>query len=205
VILEVLSPFPGSQGRGLRADRDARAVFLDRDGVLNRVVVRNGRPYPPASLDELEILPGVAEALRDLKAAGFRLIVATNQPDVGKGLQRRDAVEACHGRLRQTLPIDAIQVCYHVDADACLCRKPRPGMLLEAARTWGIDLARSYMIGDRWRDVEAGRSAGCKTIWVQCDYDERLPNAPDAVVASLQEASLLILAEKESREEGITE
>ena len=170
-----------------------RAVFLDRDGVLNRVVVRNGRPYPPASVEELEILPGVAEALRDLKAAGFRLIVATNQPDVGKGLQRRDVVEACHERLRQSLPIDAIQVCYHVDADACLCRKPRPGMLLEAARRWGIDLARSYVIGDRWRDVEAGRAAGCKTVWMKCDYDERPPEAPDAVVASLCEASRLIL------------
>src|SRR5262249_46000741 len=129
---------------------------------------------------------------------GFHLIVATNQPDVGKGLQRRDAVEACHQRLRLTLPIDAIQVCYHVDADACLCRKPRPGMLLEAARERGIDLARSYMIGDRWPDVEAGRAAGCRTVWVQCDYDERPPEAPDAVVASLWEASRLILAKHES-------
>ena len=179
----------------MRADRDARAVFLDRDGVLNRVVVHNGRPYPPSSLDELEILPRVAEALRDLKAAGFRLIVATNQPDVGKGLQRRDVVEACHARLCQMLPIDAIQVCYHVDADACPCRKPRPGMLLEAARRWNIDLTRSYMVGDRWRDVGAGRAAGCRTIWVQSDYDEQPPEAPDAVVASLWEASRLILSE----------
>ena len=177
----------------MQADRDARAVFLDRDGVLNRVLLRNGRPHAPASLDELEILPGVAEALRDLKAAGFRLIVATNQPDVGKGLLRREAVEALHERLRRTLPLDAIMVCYHIDADACPCRKPQPGLLLEAAREWAIDLTRSYMVGDRWRDVDAGRAAGCKTIWVRCDYDERQPDAPDAVVASLWEASRVIL------------
>jgi D-glycero-D-manno-heptose 1,7-bisphosphate phosphatase len=171
-----------------------RAVFLDRDGVINRVLIRDGRPYPPASLDELEILPGVADALGDLKSAGFRLIVATNQPDVAKGTQRREMVEAFHDRLRQTLPIDAIHVCYHVDADGCACRKPRPGMLLEAARVWGIDVARSTMIGDRWRDIDAGRAAGCKTIWVRCDYEEQLPENPDAVVASLWEASRLILA-----------
>jgi D-glycero-D-manno-heptose 1,7-bisphosphate phosphatase len=173
-----------------------RAVFLDRDGVINRVLIRDGRPYPPASPDELEILPGVADALRDLKSAGFRLIVATNQPDVAKGIQRRELVEAFHDRLRQTLPIDAIQVCYHVDGDDCACRKPRPGMLLEAARAWDIELPRSYMVGDRWRDIDAGRSAGCKTIWVRCDYDERLPENPDAVVASLWEASKVILENK---------
>ena len=171
-----------------------RAVYLDRDGVINRVLIRDGRPYPPASLDELEILPGVVDALRDLKSVGFRLIVATNQPDVAKGFQRRDMVEAFHDQLRCTLPVDDIRVCYHVDADACFCRKPRPGMLLEAARSWDVDLTRSYMVGDRWRDIDAGRAAGCKTIWVRCDYDERLPEQPDAVVVSLWEASRLILA-----------
>jgi D-glycero-D-manno-heptose 1,7-bisphosphate phosphatase len=172
-----------------------RAVFLDRDGVINRVLIRDGRPYPPASLDELEILPGVADALRDLKSAGFRLIVATNQPDVAKGILRRELVDAFHDRIRRTLPIDDIRACFHVDGDACLCRKPRPGMLLEAAGTWDIDLTRSYMIGDRWRDIDAGRAAGCQTIWVRCDYDERLPKKPDAVVTSLWEASKVILAD----------
>src|SRR5262249_50056044 len=108
--------------------------------------------------------------------------------------QRRDMVEAFHDRLRHTLPIDDIRVCYHVDADGCQCRKPRPGMLLEAARSWDFDLTRSYMIGDRWRDIDAGRAAGCPTVSVRCDYDERLPERPDAFVASLWEASRLILA-----------
>jgi D-glycero-D-manno-heptose 1,7-bisphosphate phosphatase len=173
-----------------------RAVFLDRDGVINRVVLRNGRPYPPDSLEEFEVLPGVPAALARLKAAGFRLIIATNQPDVGKGTQRREVVEAIHEFVRSTLPVDDVRVCYHVDRDACNCRKPRPGMLLEAAREWDVDLAASFMVGDRWRDIEAGRAAGCKTIFVQAHYDERQPDSSDATVSSLPEASAFILAER---------
>jgi D-glycero-D-manno-heptose 1,7-bisphosphate phosphatase len=171
-----------------------RAVFLDRDGVLNQVVRRNGRPYPPASLAELRLLPGVPEALHRLKAAGFRLLVVTNQPDVAKGTQRREVVEEMHDHLRRVLPLDDVKVCYHVDADGCSCRKPRPGMLLDAAREWGVSLRRSYMVGDRWRDVEAGRAAGCTTVFVQCHYDERQPDHFDYCAASLWEASTLILA-----------
>jgi D-glycero-D-manno-heptose 1,7-bisphosphate phosphatase len=171
-----------------------RAVFLDRDGVINRVVLRNGRPYPPDSLADFDLLPGVPEALAALKAAGFRLIVATNQPDVGKGSQRREVVEAIHDFVRRTLPIDDVKVCYHVDRDGCNCRKPRPGMLLEAAREWNVDLASSFMVGDRWRDIEAGRAAGCQTIFVQAHYDEKQPESPDRTVSSLPEASNFILA-----------
>jgi D-glycero-D-manno-heptose 1,7-bisphosphate phosphatase len=175
--------------------RMGRAVFLDRDGVLNRAVRRDGRPYPPERLEDLEILPGVAEALRSLKASGFRLVVVTNQPDVGKGMQRREVVEAIHERLRSLLPLDDIKVCYHVDEDACPCRKPRPGMLLAAAQDWRVDLARSFMVGDRWRDVAAGRAAGCTTIFIQEHYDEKAPDDPDVTVGSLLEASAIILAD----------
>jgi D-glycero-D-manno-heptose 1,7-bisphosphate phosphatase len=176
-----------------------RAVFLDRDGVLNQVVRRNGRPHPPASHDELQHLPGIPEALHNLKAAGFRLLVVTNQPDVGKGIQRREVVEEMHDHLRRRLPIDDVKVCYHVDADGCACRKPRPGMLLQAAREWGVSLRRSYMVGDRWRDVEAGRAAGCTTVFLQCHYDEKQPDHPDLCAASLWEASTLILAAEAAR------
>jgi D-glycero-D-manno-heptose 1,7-bisphosphate phosphatase len=176
------------------ATGNQRAVFLDRDGVLNRVVLRDRRAYPPASAEELDFLPGVAQATADLRRVGFRLIVVTNQPDVGKGIQTRQAVEAMHERVRRSLPVDDIKVCYHVDRDECGCRKPRPGMLLAAAREWGVNLGQSYMIGDRWRDVGAGKAAGCKTVWVRCDYDEPPAEGPDAVVASLLEASGLILA-----------
>jgi len=172
----------------------SRAVFLDRDGVINRVVLRNGRPYPPSSVDELEFLPGVSEAIDALHQAGFRIIVVTNQPDVATGVQRREAVEAIHERIRCEFPIDDIKVCYHVDSDGCTCRKPKPGMLLGAAAKWSLDLGQSFMVGDRWRDIEAGRAARCRTILVRSNYAERQAEKPDAVVDSLLEASALILA-----------
>lgn len=171
-----------------------RAVFLDRDGVITRVVLRDGRPYPQSSVDKLEFLPRVAEAIDALRKAGFRIIVVTNQPDVAIGLQRREAVEAMHERIRRVFPIDDIKVCYHVDQDGCTCRKPKPGMLLEAAKVWSLNLDQSFMVGDRWRDIEAGQAAGCKTILVRGGYAERQPEKPDAVVNSLFEASVLILS-----------
>jgi D-glycero-D-manno-heptose 1,7-bisphosphate phosphatase len=170
-----------------------RAVFLDRDGVLNCALVRDGRPYPPATLDEFEILPGVAEALRALDDAGFLLIVATNQPDVARGLQRREVVEAMHRRLLDELPLDDIKVCYETDESRCACYKPKPGMLLEAARELGIALASSYMVGDRWRDVGAGKAAGCFTIFIDRGYAEPLTDTPDAVCTNLPEAAAIIL------------
>ena len=170
-----------------------RAVFIDRDGVINRAVIRDGKPFAPARPEDVELLPGVPEALRDLHDAGFRLIVTTNQPDVAAGRMTRDDVEAIHARMRATLPLDDVRVCYHVDADNCDCRKPKPGMLLDAAREWNIDLERSIMVGDRWRDVDAGRAAGCRTILVESGYDERQAEGYDSSVSSLFEASRLIL------------
>ena len=175
------------------ARKAERAVFLDRDGVLNAAVVRQGRPYPPIRVDDLEILPGVRPALEDLKRAGFLLVVVTNQPDVRRGAQTRAAVDAIHDRLRAELPIDAIYCCFHDDDDACGCRKPAPGMLLEAARERGIDLAASFMVGDRWRDVEAGAAAGCRTVFVDYAYSERRPQTFDRNVSSLAEAAAWIL------------
>jgi len=166
------------------------AVFLDRDGVLNRPVVRNGKPLPPSGPEELELLPQVASSLRDLKAQGFDLLVITNQPDVARGTQTRESVEAIHRVLASSLPIDDIFVCYHDDNDHCACRKPLPGLLLEAQRKHNIDLSRSFVVGDRWRDIDAGHSAGCKTILIDYGYNERKPaQAPEAVVHSLREAA----------------
>ena len=125
-----------------------RAVFLDRDGVLNRAIIRNGMPFPPASLAEFEILPGVREALEQLYESGFLLIVATNQPDVARGLQRREVVEAMHRQLREQSPLDDIKVCYEEETPASVCYKPKPGMLLETAREHAIDLSSSYMVGE---------------------------------------------------------
>jgi D-glycero-D-manno-heptose 1,7-bisphosphate phosphatase len=171
-----------------------RAVFLDRDGVINRAIVRDGRPYPPSQVEEAEILPGVWEALSSLKAARFHLIVVTNQPDVSRGAQLQERVEAIHEMLASNLPIDAFKVCYHDDGDRCACRKPSPGMLQEAALERGIDLKASYLVGDRWRDIEAGRRAGCKTILIDYGYAERELNPPDHRVHSLAEAAKWILS-----------
>jgi len=166
-----------------------QAVFLDRDGVLNEPVVRNGKPYPPASAAELQIIPNAADALARLKERGFLLLVVTNQPDVARGTQKREVVEEIGRRLRAELPVDDVLTCFHDDQDACDCRKPRPGLLLRAASQYGIDLRRSYLAGDRWRDIDAGASAGCRTIWIDRSYNERPPSSiPDARVASLPEA-----------------
>lgn len=165
-----------------------RAVFLDRDGVINRAIVQNGNPYPPSGLDELEILPGVPEALARLRAAGFRLIVVTNQPDVARGKQTRKAVETIHQVLQAQLPLDEFRVCYHDDADGCACRKPAPGMLLDAAKDVDLELAKSFMVGDRRCDIEAGRRAGCTTILIDYHYAETERSQPHARVSSLPEA-----------------
>jgi D-glycero-D-manno-heptose 1,7-bisphosphate phosphatase len=172
--------------------RRSAAVFLDRDGTINAASVRDGKPYPPASPQELVILPGADAAIAALRAAGFRAIVVTNQPDVATGKQRREVVEAINAALRASVALDDVRVCYHVDADGCGCRKPKPGMLLEAARDWQIDLGRSFMVGDRWRDVEAGRAAGCRTILIESGYAEKR-SEPDFSVSSLAEACTMIL------------
>lgn len=164
------------------------AVFLDRDGVLNRPIVRDGRPYPPGSVEEFEILPGSPEACDELHAAGYAVVVVTNQPDIARGTQDAATVEAIHQALRGALYVDAIYVCAHDDADGCRCRKPQPGLLVDAATNLGIDLGASFMVGDRWRDIEAGRRAGCRTILVERGYRERQAEQPDTVVSSLPEA-----------------
>ena len=170
-----------------------RAVFLDRDGVINRAMVREGKPYPPANSSELELLPGTAEALWALRNAGFLLIVVTNQPDVARGITSRETVETIHARLLEQLPLDAIRTCYHDNGDGCDCRKPRPGALLSVADEYSIDLSRSYMVGDRWRDMEAGQRAGCKTIFLDYGYNEKQPNSFDHKAMTLTEAVQFIL------------
>lgn len=141
----------------------------------------------------MEILPGVAEALQRLRDAGFLNIVVTNQPDVATGKQRREVVEAMHSQLSAVLAIDAVEVCYHVDADGCACRKPKPGMLLKAAADHGIDLGASSLVGDRWRDVGAAQSAGCKAYFIDYGYRDKQPEKPYVAVESLPAAADLIL------------
>ena len=170
-----------------------RAVFLDRDGVINRAMVRQRRPYPPSTPAELEVLPGVDRALTALKQAGFLLIVVTNQPDVARGTTQKEVVEAINLSLASKLPIDEFFTCFHDNVDDCECRKPKPGALLAAAEKHGIDLAASFMVGDRWRDIEAGYRAGCQTLFIDYGYDEKQPDQFDFKVSSLLEAATEIL------------
>jgi len=173
----------------------AAAAFLDRDGVINRAIVRAGRPFPPASVAELEILPGVPAALARLRTAGLRLIVVSNQPDVARGSTTKTAVDEINDALLRALPLDAIRCCLHDSHHDCDCRKPRPGLLLQAAADFDLDLAASWMVGDRWRDVEAGRAAGCHTIFIDYAYNEAQPGQVDHRVSSLPEAVPIILGE----------
>ena len=171
-----------------------RAVFLDRDGVINRAIIRDGKPYPPSGVDELKIVEGAAESLRDLKQAGFLLIVVTNQPDIARGTQDRATVDVIHQALRETLPLDDFFVCPHDDSDRCDCRKPQSGLLLRAAEKYDIDMSKSFMVGDRWRDVDAGANAGWATVWIDYGYREKLPAAePSAKVDSIRAAADWIL------------
>jgi len=148
-------------------------------------------------LSEFEIFSEVPEACRRLKQAGFLLVVATNQPDVGRGTLKREAVEEIHAEMRRRLPLDGVEVCYHPGQGLsdCDCRKPRPGMLLHAASELNIDLTRSWMVGDRWRDVDCGHAAGCRTIFIDRGYAEELKQQPDFRVKNLLEAAEIILAE----------
>lgn len=171
-----------------------RAVFLDRDGVINANLTRNGKPVAPTSLAEFRFLPGIEEAAQRLKQAGFLLIIVTNQPDIPNGITPLAAMEAMHAKIRQALPIDDVTICFHTDADRCSCRKPKPGLLLDAAAKHGIDLSASYLIGDRWRDVIAGQAAGCGcNIMIDHGVAQDQPCTPDKVVHSPLEAALFIL------------
>ena len=167
----------------------ARAVFFDRDGVLNRAIVREGKPYPPASLAEFEIVDGAAASLARLKDLGYLLLVVTNQPDVARGTQTLEAIHTMHDAMRQTLPLDEFLICPHDDRDGCRCRKPLPGLLVDAQARYGIDLGRSFLVGDRWRDIDAGHAARCRTVLLDHNYRERGPTfPPDARVVSLRDA-----------------
>jgi len=174
-----------------------RAVFLDRDGVINRVVVRNGMPYPPSLIEEFELYEDVSEGCARLKAANFLLVVITNQPDVGRGTQSRETVEAMNLKMQSALPLlDRIEICYHAGerhGQPCDCRKPRPGLIRRAVAELNIDPKRSYVIGDRWRDVDCARATGCSAIFIQRGYKESLREAPDFTVANFNDAVSTVL------------
>jgi D-glycero-D-manno-heptose 1,7-bisphosphate phosphatase len=173
-----------------------RAVFLDRDGVLTIPEFRDGRSYAPRRLEEFRLYDDAVTATRCLKAAGFHLVVVTNQPDVGRGEIAPEIIEEMHRRLAAALPVDTIEACYHSRDDGCDCRKPKPGLLRRAAARFGIDCRESFMVGDRASDVAAGRAVGCRTIFIDLGYVEELrPQNADFTATSLGEAATIILRE----------
>jgi D-glycero-D-manno-heptose 1,7-bisphosphate phosphatase len=173
-----------------------RAAFLDRDGVLVETLVRNNRAFAPVSLAEFRLEPDAGLQVGRLARAGLLPIVVTNQPEVARGIIAPALLEEMHERLRKAVPVEDIFVCAHDGPDGCGCRKPKPGMLKAAAAKWGIDLAGSFMVGDRWSDVEAGQAAGCYTVLIERSYSgtaspgaraHDLATAVDAVLARLKE------------------
>jgi len=170
-----------------------RAVFLDRDGVINKASISNGIPVPPNNLKEVVILAGVKEAIKMLDENNFDIVVVTNQPDVARGRVSKESVEAINSSLGKKLGIKYFLVCYHDDLDGCDCRKPKPGLLLNAARNLDIDLNKSFLVGDRWRDINAGQTAGCACFFIDYKYREKSPDLPFIKVSSLLEAVQIIL------------
>ncbi len=177
-----------------------RGVFLDRDGVLVKAVVRDGVAYAPRSWEEFELLPGGPQAVAELRAAGFCVIVVTNQPEVRRGTLGADLLEEFHKRLRAWAPVDDILACCHDDRDGCACRKPKPGMILEAARRHGIDLATSFLVGDGERDLGAARAAGLPFLLIDAPYNQNLQ--PDHRVADVAAAVRWILEQEGIRPRG---
>lgn len=179
-----------------------RAVFLDRDGVLNSAIVRDGKAHSPSGPDDLDIVPGAVDACAALRKAGFVLVVVTNQPEVARGTLKLDVVEAMNQTLRSRIPVEDILVCCHDDRDGCTCRKPQPGLILQAARKWQIDLRSSFLVGDRWKDIEAGLRARCTTVLIDYGYAEAQQSTPDYRASSLQEAVDWIIRRTNSLAQG---
>ena len=169
-----------------------KAVFLDRDGVINKAYIKDGLPKSPNSLNELKILPGVKESILRLKELDFICLVVTNQPDVPRGKINKNTVIEMNNFLKKEIELDDIFVCYHDDKDNCNCRKPKPGLLLQAIKKWNVDFKKSFIIGDRWRDIQAGEKIGCKTIFIDYKYKEKKPKNPDFTTDTLLKATYII-------------
>jgi D-glycero-D-manno-heptose 1,7-bisphosphate phosphatase len=147
-----------------------QAVFIERDGVLNAAKVEKQQQVTPLTLEEFRLYEDAAPLLRSLKAAGLLLIVTTNQPGLSRGYQSRRELDRMHERLRKVFPLDDILVCPHDETDRCPCRKPKPGLLTEAAFKWHLNLDRSFVISDKWQDAEAARIAGCTSLLLQSPW-----------------------------------
>ncbi len=167
------------------------AVFLDRDGVINKPIIKNRKPFAPTTHNEFAIYPEAAACVLKMHSAGFRVIIVTNQKDVGKKIIAQSELEEMHASIHEKLKIDEIKVC--ICTDECACYKPNPGMLLEAKNDWNLDLKKCFIIGDTWRDIGAGFNVGCKTILIERCYNMPMPYTPNFIVKNLQQATSIVL------------
>ena len=180
------------------------AAFLDRDGVLNRLVMRDGRAVSPRRLDEFELLPGVAPAVKALRRAGLRVIVVTNQPDLARGTLDPVELQRMHRRLRRAVGLDAIYTCPHNDAAGCACRKPKAGLLQQASREWDLHLEASFLVGDSWKDVAAGKAAGCATVVIGPRHSQPAGVQADFAAWDLPEAAEIIVGQLAKRNDWLS-
>jgi D-glycero-D-manno-heptose 1,7-bisphosphate phosphatase len=169
-----------------------KAIFLDRDGVINNIIVNKGLPSSPSKFEEFKILPGVRESISKLKKLNFYCILVTNQPDVSRGKIKKEIVDKMNEYIKKELDLNDVFVCFHDDEDNCKCRKPKPGLILDATKKWNINLKKSYMIGDRWKDIDAGTKSGCKTIFIDNKYNESIKSKPNFVSKDLLNAVKII-------------
>jgi D-glycero-D-manno-heptose 1,7-bisphosphate phosphatase len=168
------------------------AVFLDRDGVLVCAAPHKDYAHGPLTLDDFSTFPGISEPVGRLRDAGYLIVLATNQPGIARGQLNWDTLNEMHRRLAEIIVFDDIEVCPHTDGDVCDCRKPKPGMLLAAAKKLPIDLKASYFIGDTYRDIEAARAAGLTPILIDWPYNQDLQVRYR--VKNLDEAARVILS-----------
>jgi D-glycero-D-manno-heptose 1,7-bisphosphate phosphatase len=173
-----------------------KAVFLDRDGTLNLSGIRSGVPVPPKEVHQVTIIDGVSWAIEIFKKKGYLPVIVTNQPDVARGTIKQSIVVEINEFICQSLGIENVYTCFHDDIDECGCRKPKPGLLELAASDLNIDLSKSIIVGDRWKDISAGQAVGCKPFYIESGYAERKPDSPFTSVSSLLMAAFLISEDK---------
>tara|TARA_Y100000996_G_C22342075_1_gene569100 strand:+ start:206 stop:739 length:534 start_codon:yes stop_codon:yes gene_type:complete len=155
-----------------------KAFFFDRDGILNKVILKKNKPYSPRYPKQVVKNYEILKLIKLLKKKKFKKIIITNQPDIKTGKLTKHSLRTINNDIKLFFSIDDIFVCTHNKFDKCHCRKPKIGMIKLAEKKWNLDLKKSYLIGDRWKDIDAGNKAGCKTIYIDYNYDEKKPKKP---------------------------
>ena len=154
-----------------------KAIFLDRDGVINEPIFRDGninKPIAPWEIDEFKLFDNIINPLNIIKKMGYHIFIVTNQPDISKGILKISTIKKMNNIIMSKLPIDEIMFCPHLDSHRCVCRKPKPGMVNILAKKWEISLSDSFFIGDNWKDIECGKGAGCTTILLDKYYNKKV-------------------------------